>query len=102
MLWAPAVGRWDPVDRGGGCRCRHDGANQYEETGTPVSDVSQLLGHTNIATTSRYLRNKRRRMAQLAVNRLDHARAEAAQARALAAELETADNVSPDEPTRSH
>ena len=31
---------------------RHEGANQYEETGTPVSDVSQLLGHTNIATTS--------------------------------------------------
>ena len=52
---------------------RHEGANQYEETGTTVSDVSQLLGHTNIATTSRYLRNKRRRMAQLAVDRLDHA-----------------------------
>ena len=72
----PSTGGWVPV--------RHEGANQYEETGTPVSDVSQLLGHTNIATTSRYLRNKRRRMAQLAVNRLDHARAEAAQARALA------------------
>ena len=86
---------------------RHEGANQYEETGTTVSDVSQLLGHTNIATTSRYLRNKRRRMAQLAVDRLDHARAEAAQARALAAELETTDGasaaspVSPDGATRS-
>ena len=86
---------------------RHEGANQYEETGTPVSDVSQLLGHTSLATTSRYLRNKRRRMAQLAVNRLDQARAEAAQARALAAELETTDGasssspVSPDGSTRS-
>jgi integrase len=81
---------------------RHEGANQYEETGTPVSDVSQLLGHSNLATTSRYLRNKRRRMAQLAVDRLDHARAEAAQARALAAERETSDGASPpDGPTRS-
>jgi integrase len=83
---------------------RHEGANQYEETRTPVSDVSQLLGHTNLATTSRYLRNKRRRMAQLAVDRLDHARAEAAQARALAAEgeSETRDIASVDGPTRSH
>ncbi len=38
----------------------------------------------------------------LAVNRLDQARAEAAQARALTAELETTDGASPDEPTRSH
>ena len=51
-----------------------EGANPYEETGTPISDVSQLLGHSNLATTSRYLRNKRRRMAQLAVTRLDQAR----------------------------
>ncbi len=80
---------------------RHEGANQYEETGTPVSDVSQLLGHTSLATTSRYLRNKRRRMAQLAVNRLDQARAEAAQARALAAEVETTDDRPPDSPARS-
>jgi len=83
---------------------RHEGANQYEETGTPISDVSQLLGHTNLATTSRYLRNKRRRMAQLAVSRLDQARADAAQARALAAEGEPIDRPQPDEPTssRSH
>jgi integrase len=81
---------------------RHEGANQYEEAGTTISDVSQLLGHTNISTTSRYLRNKRRRMAQLAVTRLDQARAEAAQARALAAELETTDGSRPDGPTRSH
>jgi integrase len=80
---------------------RHEGANQYEESGTPVSDVSQLLGHTSLATTSRYLRNKRRRMAQLAVDRLDHARAEAAQAKALAAEAETADDPPPDRPTRA-
>lgn len=83
---------------------RHEGANQYEETGTPISEVSQLLGHTNLATTSRYLRNKRRRMAQLAVSRLDQARADAAQARALAAEGEPTDRPGPDEPTssRSH
>jgi len=80
---------------------RHEGANQYEETGTPVSDVSQLLGHTNIATTSRYLRNKRRRMAQLAVDRLDQARADAAQARALAAETTAADDPTTEPPTRS-
>lgn len=80
---------------------RHEGANQYEESGTPVSDVSQLLGHTNLATTSRYLRNKRRRMSQLAVNRLDQARAEAAQARVLVAETPTPDTSTPDRPTRS-
>lgn len=80
---------------------RHEGANQYEETGTPVSDVSQLLGHTNLATTSRYLRNKRRRMAQLAVNRLDQARADAAQARALAAETTPTDDPAPARSTRS-
>ena len=80
---------------------RHEGANQYEETGTPVSDVSQLLGHTNLATTSRYLRNKRRRMAQLAVDRLDQARADAAQARALAAETAAADDPTTEPPTRS-
>jgi integrase len=80
---------------------RHEGANQYEETGTPISDVSQLLGHTNIATTSRYLRNKRRRMAQLAVTRLDQARAEAAQARALATETASTEPLPPDR-SRSH
>ena len=79
-----------------------EGANPYEETGTPISDVSQLLGHSNLATTSRYLRNKRRRMAQLAVTRLDQGRHEATQARALAAELETTDADSGDKPTRSH
>jgi integrase len=80
---------------------RHEGANQYEETGTPVSDVSQLLGHTNLATTSRYLRNKRRRMAQLAVDRLDRARADAAQARTRAADGKPSDDPAPDAPTRS-
>ena len=79
---------------------RHEGANQYEDSGTPVSDVSQLLGHSNLATTSRYLRNKRRRMAQLAVDRLDQARADAAQARALAAETD-ADEPTAEPPTRS-
>ena len=46
-------------------------------------------------------RNKRRRMAQLAVNRLNQARAEAAQAQALAAEVETTDDRPPDSPARS-
>lgn len=81
---------------------RHEGANQYEESGTPVSDVSQLLGHTNLATTSRYLRNRRRRMAQLAVNRLDQARADAAQAKTAGEETGTPDRPTPDAPTRAH
>jgi integrase len=83
---------------------RHEGANQYEESGTPISDVSQLLGHTNLSTTSLYLRNKRRRMAQLAVDRLDHARADVAEARTLTPELETAEEPTASQPTprRSH
>jgi hypothetical protein len=83
---------------------RHEGAHQYEESGTPISDVSQLLGHTNLATTSRYLRNKRRRMAQLGVDRLDQARADAAEARTLAPELEAPEEPTAPQPTtrRSH
>jgi integrase len=77
---------------------RHEGANQYEETGTPISDVSQLLGHTNLTTTSRYLRNKRRRMAQLAVDRLDQARADAADATKAAETAPTGGAITP----RSH
>jgi len=83
---------------------RDDAGGEVPKRGTPISDVSQLLGHTNPSTTSRYLRNKRRRMAHLAVDRLDQARADAAEARTLAPELDAVEEPTASQPTprRSH
>jgi integrase len=46
------------------------------EAGTPVSDVSKLLGHTSLTTTSRYLMNMQRAAMRRAVDRLERAAAE--------------------------
>jgi len=40
---------------------RHESACRFEEAGTLVSDVSKLLGHTSLTTTSRYLMNSNAR-----------------------------------------
>jgi integrase len=50
---------------------RHESACRFEEAGVPISDVSKLLGHTNLTTTSRYLMNMQRRAMRRAVDRLD-------------------------------
>lgn len=50
---------------------RHESACRFEEAGVPVSDVSKLLGHTNLSTTSRYLMNMQRRALRRAVERLE-------------------------------
>lgn len=52
---------------------RHESACRFEEAGVPVSDVSKLLGHTNLTTTSRYLMNMQRAALRRAVDRLDRA-----------------------------
>jgi integrase len=56
---------------------RHESACRFEEAGTPVSDVSKLLGHTNLSTTSRYLMNMQGRALRRAVERLERAQAKA-------------------------
>jgi integrase len=50
---------------------RHGSACRFEEAGVPVSDVSKLLGHTSLSTTSRYLMNPQRRALGRAVDRLE-------------------------------
>ena len=55
---------------------RHESACRFEEAGTPVSDVSKLLGHTSLTTTSRYLMNMQRAAMRRAVDRLERATAE--------------------------
>ena len=50
---------------------RHEAACRFEEAGTPVSDVSKLLGHTSLTTTSRYLMNMQRRALRRAADRLE-------------------------------
>ncbi|MBU24052.1 MAG: hypothetical protein CL476_13245 [Acidobacteria bacterium] len=41
---------------------RHEAASRFEEAGVPISQVSRLLGHTNLTTTSRYLNVHRREL----------------------------------------
>jgi integrase len=50
---------------------RHESACRFEEADVPISDVSKLLGHTNLSTTSRYLMNMQRRALRRAVDRLE-------------------------------
>jgi hypothetical protein len=45
---------------------------------TPVSDVSKLLGHTSLTTTSRYLMNMQRAAMRRAVDRLERATGQSA------------------------
>jgi integrase len=52
---------------------RHESASRFEEAGTPISDVSKLLGHTSLTTTSRYLMNMQRSAMRRAVDRLERA-----------------------------
>lgn len=39
---------------------RHTMASAMEQTGAPVSEIQQRLGHSNLATTSRYLQSLKR------------------------------------------
>lgn len=39
---------------------RHAAAQFWEKSGVPISDIQQLLGHTSIETTQRYLRSGKR------------------------------------------
>jgi integrase len=52
---------------------RHESACRFEEAGTPISDVSKLLGHTSLTTTSRYLMNMQRAAMRRAVDRPERA-----------------------------
>jgi integrase len=41
---------------------RHEAASRFEQAGVSVTLVSQLLGHTNLTTTTRYLNTLRREL----------------------------------------
>ena len=57
---------------------RHEAASRFEEAGVPINYVSNLLGHTNLTTTSRYL-NINRRGLHLAMQRYQESRKNPAQ-----------------------
>jgi integrase len=52
---------------------RHEAASRFEEAGMPIIYVSNMLGHSNLSTTSRYL-NIRRRGLHLAMRQFDESR----------------------------
>jgi integrase len=49
---------------------RHEAGSRFDETGVPIHQVSRLLGHTSLATTTRYL-NVQRESLHAAVARLE-------------------------------
>jgi integrase len=60
---------------------RHEAGSAYEEHGMPTTYVSKMLGHRNLATTTRYL-NPTTQHLHRAVERRDEARRTAAEAEA--------------------
>jgi len=52
---------------------RHEAASRFEEAGMPIIYVSNMLGHSNLSTTSKYL-NLRRRGLHLAMQQYDESR----------------------------
>ena len=52
---------------------RHEAGSRFEEAGVPINYVSNLLGHSNLTTTSRYL-NINRRGLHLAMQRYEESR----------------------------
>jgi integrase len=52
---------------------RHEAGSRFDEAGMPIIYVSNMLGHVNLSTTSRYL-NVRRRGLHLAMRAYDESR----------------------------
>ena len=57
---------------------RHEAGSRFEEAGVPINYVSNLLGHSNLTTTSRYL-NINRRGLHLAMQRYEESRKKTSQ-----------------------
>ena len=73
---------------------RHESGSRFDEAGVPINYVSKILGHTSLATTSRYL-NIQRRGLQLAIEKLDQHQSWSSVAHALHKDAETAPAVAP-------
>ena len=58
---------------------RHEAGSRYEEAGMPTTYVSKMLGHRNLATTTRYL-NPTTHHLHREIERVDEARRKAADA----------------------
>jgi hypothetical protein len=71
---------------------RHEPASRLEEAGVLTTDVSKLLGHRNLSTTTRYLNTTSRRL-RLALLRVEQARAR--QAESLANSCKDAPDSAP-------
>jgi integrase len=52
---------------------RHEAASRFDEAGVPINFVSKMLGHTSLATTSRYL-NLHRRGLHMAMQKFEESR----------------------------
>lgn len=52
---------------------RHEAASRFEEAGMPIIHISNMLGHSDLSTTSRYL-NLRRRGLHLAMQKYEESR----------------------------
>ena len=57
---------------------RHEAGSRFEEAGVPINYVSNLLGHSNLTTTVRYL-NINRRGLHLAMQRYEESRKKTSQ-----------------------
>ena len=57
---------------------RHEAGSRFDEAGIPINYVSNMLGHTNLTTTSRYLNINRRELHRV-MHRYEESRAEFAQ-----------------------
>ena len=53
---------------------RHEAGSRFEEAGVAINYVSNMLGHTNLTTTSRYLNIYYRRGLHLAIQRYEESR----------------------------
>jgi integrase len=73
---------------------RHEAGSRFDEAGMPINYVSNMLGHSNLSTTSRYL-NINRRGLHLAMEKFEENRAEwasrQAKSESVAQPLHTAD-----------
>src|SRR3984893_4637796 len=54
---------------------RHEAGSRFDEAGMPINYVSNMLGHSNLSTTSRYL-NINRRGLHLAMEKFEENRGE--------------------------
>ena len=72
---------------------RHEAGSRFDEAGVPIRYTSNMLGHSNLSTTSRYL-NIHRRGLQAAMQKLEEHRPAVAQALHNPSE-DAQDNVPP-------